>query len=461
MTDIERILAAGCVVLAYLALCWAMARAHKHRQKVAAEAAAGLLSSDGNTAPLLVAFASQTGYAEQLAWRTAEALKSGGVPARVATLGMVDQSVLAGVQRALFVVSTTGEGDPPDSAMRFLSQVMPATLDLSRLQYGLLALGDRSYTRFCSFGNELHAWLQHQRATPLFDIVTVDNGDEGALRHWQYYLGQLSGQTELPDWTAPTYERWLLADRQLLNAGSVGGGVYKIVLKPTREAAVAWRAGDIAEIGPQPFGDVTGPNPLPHREYSIASLPADRQLELIVRQMHHPDGHLGLGSGWLTVHAPLGGEIAVRVRENRSFHPPPDDRPMILIGNGTGIAGLRAHLKSRAAQGHKRNWLVFGERSARHDFLFQQEIEDWQASGVLERLDVAFSRDQAERLYVQHKLHAAAEELRAWMEQGAAIYVCGSLEGMSTGVANVLNGILGVDRLEQLAAEGRYRRDVY
>jgi sulfite reductase (NADPH) flavoprotein alpha-component len=200
---------------------------------------------------------------------------------------------------------------------------------------------------------------------------------------------------------------------------------------------------------------------LPHREYSVASLPGDGRLELLVREMRHGDGRLGLGSGWLTVHAPIGAEIALRVRENRSFHPPEDDGPMILIGNGTGLAGLRAQLKARAAAGHTRNWLVFGERTRAHDYFHRAEVEGWRASGVLERLDLAFSRDQDQRVYVQDKLRASADGLRAWVGQGAAIYVCGSLEGMAPGVAAALTEALGAETLERLADEGRYRRDVY
>ncbi len=98
---------------------------------------------------------------------------------------------------------------------------------------------------------------------------------------------------------------------------------------------------------------------LPHREYSIASIPQDGGLELVIRQTHYPDGRLGIGSGWLTQYAALHQPIAVRIRENTAFHPPVHDVPMILIGNGTGIAGLRAHLKSRVLQSQARNWLIF------------------------------------------------------------------------------------------------------
>jgi sulfite reductase (NADPH) flavoprotein alpha-component len=100
------------------------------------------------------------------------------------------------------------------------------------------------------------------------------------------------------------------------------------------------------------------------------------------------------------------------VRENRSFHAPEDARPLILIGNGTGIAGLRAHLHARARAGHQRNWLLFGERTAQHDFFFRSEIEAWRDTGILERVDLAFSRDQTARRYVQHLVAAAAAEGR-------------------------------------------------
>lgn len=448
-------LAALAVIAAYLVFCYATYARHRARE-VAAERAAARLLDHGSAPAVLVAYASQTGFGEQLAWRTAEALESGGLPVRVLPLGRVDAAALANTERALFIVSTTGEGDAPDSAASFAMRVMSAPAELAKMQYGLLSLGDRSYERFCAFGRALQTWLQHTHAQPLFDTVEVSDGDPGTLRHWQHHLAQISGQSKLPDWNPPAYEAWRLIERECLNPGSVGGPVYRIALQPP--ATKVWRAGDVAEIGPRAPESA---ELLPHREYSIASIPTDGRLELVVRLMRYPDGRLGLGSGWLTTHARVGGEIAVRVRENRSFHAPDDDRPMILIGNGTGIAGLRAHLKARAAAGHGRNWLVFGERQEAHDFFFRSELDDWRDRGVLARLDVAFSRDQAERVYVQDRLRAAGDEVRRWVEGGAAIYVCGSLEGMSRGVHEALVEILGSETLDELLETGRYRRDVY
>lgn len=118
-------------------------------------------------------------------------------------------------------------------------------------------------------------------------------------------------------------------------------------------------------------------------------------------------------------------------------------------------------LKERVAAGRRRNWLVFGERNAAHDWYYRDEIEAWHATGGIERLDLAFSRDQPGRVYVQQRLREAADALRDWVGQGASVYVCGSLEGMAPGVEAALLDTLGRERFDRLAIEGRYRRDVY
>ena len=175
--------------------------------------------------------------------------------------------------------------------------------------------------------------------------------------------------------------------------------------------------------------------------------------------MRHPDGAPGLASGWLTQDLALGGEIGMRLRTNRSFHGPADETPMILIGNGTGIAGLRAHLKARTAASGA--WLLFGERTQAHDAFFDAELQAWRASGVLRRLDRCFSRDPGDGRYVQDLVASAADDLRDWVARGAAIYVCGSLEGMSQGVHAALENALGADVVLTMLEDGRYRRDVY
>ncbi|HLS83243.1 MAG TPA: sulfite reductase subunit alpha [Arenimonas sp.] len=445
-----RLLAAALLLLLYVA---AVAVVWPRRSTQREAAAASPASA------LLVVQASQTGQAEQYAGRTAAQLREAGLAVREMPLAALTADVLAGAQRILFLVSTTGEGDAPDGAGAFLRRVMATELPLPDLRYGLLALGDSDYDNFCAFGRRLDHWLQHQGAQPLFDRVEVDDGDPGALRHWQQLLRQCVAGTELADWETPAYAPWTLVERRLLNPGSAGGPCFHLALVPPAGVALDWTAGDIAEIGPR--RSARDEAPLPHREYSIASLPADGALHLLVRQVVHEDGRLGLCSGWLTKHAAIGERIDLRIRRNTGFHPPTDGRPLLLIGNGTGLAGLRALLKARIAAGHHRNWLLFGERNAAVDAFHGEELEAWQAAGQLERLDRVWSRDGGACRYVQHRLRECAAEVRAWVEQGAAIDVCGSLEGMAPGVHAVLVETLGEETLERLAEAGRYRRDVY
>ena len=447
--------AVGAVVLWLVLIAVTVWRERRAAALARARSDAMASAGSGQGQPILVAFASQTGFAEELAWMTARALGDGGVGARVRSFADLDIETLETADRALLIVSTTGEGDPPDAAARFVRTTMTAGADLASLRFGLLALGDRSYDQFCGFGHAVDGWLRRAGADPLFDMVEVDDGEAGAIRHWQHQLNQITGSVTAPDWTPPAYDPWRLVERTLVNRGSPGGEAYHLAFEAVGETPV-WSAGDIAEIGlPERDGATPG-----SREYSIASLPSDGRVEFLIRLMRHTDGTPGLASGWLTQGLALGGEIGMRLRPNRSFHSPADETPMILIGNGTGIAGLRAHLKARTATGGGA-WLLFGERARAHDAFFDVELQAWLASGVLRRLDRAFSRDPGDGRYVQDLVAAAADELREWVGRGATIYVCGSLEGMSQGVHAALEKALGLDVVLTMLDDGRYRRDVY
>ena len=492
---------AGIAALLWLALCVGFTRRGRGPRMPA--------SAAEDASAWLVIHASQTGLALELAQRTTDSLRKAGCDVQLHDLARIDPSRLKGA-RCLFLASTTGEGDPPDGALEFASTTMAGVVDLRGTRYAVLALGDRGYMRFCAFGHQLDTWLRSNGAQPLFDLVEVDNADPTALRHWQHQLGVLAGSTDQPDWTRPQYQPWVLAQRRLLNPGSLGGPAFHLVLHPTHDVLPPWQAGDIAEIGPRNSAaavaaflaaaglagtakvelqgepmtlaealarshlpsaeDAKGLiattlaaslQPLPHREYSIASIPADGRMELLVRLMQREDGTPGRGSGWLCAHAAVGDTIDLRIRANPNFHPPEPDRPLILIGNGTGIAGLRAHLKARIAVGAHRNWLLFGERSAAHDAFFGDELETWLREGKLARLNRVFSRDGGSLRYVQDALRAQAPTLRAWIHDGAAIHVCGSLHGMAPAVDAALADIAGEAGFNALLRSGRYRRDVY
>src|SRR5690606_35909166 len=348
----------------------------------------------------LVVHASQTGQAVELATRTVEALRAAGLRARARDIATLDTAALVAARQALFVASTTGEGDAPDAAAAFLAGPMRAGAALPGLRYAVLALGDRSYRHYCAFGRALDDWLRRAGATPMFDLVDVDNGDPAALRHWQHHLGVATGAPALPDWRPAAYGAWTLAARRELNPGSAGGPGFDLRLRPPPGVRADWRAGDIAEVGPRqppaaveaflaasglaPDAPVSSGHgwialrdllsrsqlpdpaatrgqdaaafaaalqPLPHREYSIASVPGEGHVRLLLRRLLRPDGSPGIGSGWLCDHAPAGGVIDLRIRANPGFHGPSPETPLVLVGNGTGIAGLRAHVAERVAAG--------------------------------------------------------------------------------------------------------------
>jgi sulfite reductase (NADPH) flavoprotein alpha-component len=431
----------------YLAMCAGTLRAARMRANAAA--------ADGGAADWLVVYASQTGSAEHLARRSAELLATGGLAARAVCVSSLDDDALRGASRILFIASTYGEGDAPDTAARFAGRLMAGGLDLVHLHYAVLALGDRSYANFCGFGRALDAWLANARATPLFERIDVDRGNAAALENWQHHLIRLAGTIDAPDWEAPAYAHWRVVERELLNPGSAGAPLYRLALAPVDGVLPAWEAGDLAQVSPPTDPD----HP---REYSIASIPSDGRLELLVRLQRREDGSPGAASGWLCEGAALDDAVRLRLREHGRFRLGDNARrPILFIGNGSGLAGLRGLLRARIGLGVRENWLLFGERNAAHDFLLRGELEDWREAGWLDRLDLAFSRDQAERLYVQDVLRAQAPTVREWVARGAAIYVCGSLQGMAGGVHVALGDILGEAALEQLGAEGRYRRDVY
>lgn len=481
----------------------------RRKQKKLTQAARQSLSAqqiDPNAKPWLITYATQTGVAEQLAWRTATSLQEAQQPTTVKPIQQLTEQDLLQASQVLFVVSTYGTGEAPDLAASFSKKLMQQQLDLSQMHYAVLALGSKEYPdSYCSFGYAVDAWLKQCHAQPLFDLIEVDNANATDIQRWNQGLSAVT-QHELHAMNIEkVFDQWTLSERTLLNSDSLGQAVYNIEL--TSASDITWHAGDIAEIQPansltdiqnflikyqtpahsiveslkqnieqalwnrnlwveiQPFStleDLLEQLPtLPTREYSIASIPSQQVLRLVVRQKRDENDQLGLGSGWLTEFAQLKQTIALRIRTNESFHLIDDNRPIICIGNGTGIAGLMSLLQQRNRQNYTANWLIFGERQREHDFFYQETIQAWLNMGTLQRLDLAFSRDQEQRVYVQDVLRNNADELIKWVEQGAVIYVCGSIEGMASGVDQALMEILSEEKLDELRQAGRYRRDVY
>ncbi|HPU12254.1 MAG TPA: bifunctional nitrate reductase/sulfite reductase flavoprotein subunit alpha [Aeromicrobium sp.] len=216
--------------------------------------------------------------------------------------------------------------------------------------------------------------------------------------------------------------------------------------------------------------------PLTPRQYSISSSPHENPNEVqvtvsVVRHRVHGPWRHGVCSSFLADRAEGGAHVFVQAQ--RHFRPPTDsDRAAIMVGPGTGIAPFRGFIRDRAARGHSgQNWVFFGERNGQTDFYYRDELEDLRSSGVLTRLDTAFSRDQQHRIYVQDRMRENGRELWSWLDDGAHFYVCGDRLRMAKDVEATLLEIAGEhggltpvgakDWLAELTVSGRYSRDVY
>ncbi len=221
--------------------------------------------------------------------------------------------------------------------------------------------------------------------------------------------------------------------------------------------------------------------PVAPRLYSIASSPLAHPGEVhlcvaVVRYDTHGRPKKGLASGFLADHADLFRKsIPVYIQESRTFRLPQDgSRDIIMCGPGAGIAPFRAFIEQRVAEGASgRNWLLFGEQHRATDFLYEDEWSGYQRKGTLHRLDLAFSRDQPQKIYVQHRMLEQARELWAWLQGGAYFYVCGDAKHMAKDVNQALieiarqeGGLLPEAAAEYvnvtlMKTEKRYLRDVY
>ena len=426
--------------------------------------------------PVVVAYASEGGTAAALAGDLAQKLEQGGEAVSLLPLNQLSHNQLSLNQmspqqlavshRLLIIASTYGDGEAPTNGQHFLRRLQHSQRQgqhvLQNVRYAVLALGDDDYPQFCAFGLQLHKQLQQAGAQPMFDPLCVNRLERQSLEQWQQQLAE-QGFTvaDTAQGCDSAKEELTLEQRRWLNPGSPGTALYELHLSKPQHSH--WQAGDIARLW------LAGR----YRDYSIASLPEENHLRLLVREQHHDNGEPGLGSGWLCQQWQPGSASLFSLRNNPAFHAPSTAVPLILIGNGTGLAGLRAHLKQRSLQNSQAPcWLLFGERSPEHDRIWQQELDHWYQSGVLTELDRCYSRascvaelpEQCGRShsgYVQHALNSEKKRLLQWLKKGAAIYVCGSRDGMASDIDQLLQQWLGKRATERLQQQGRYRKDVY
>ena len=266
-----------------------------------------------------------------------------------------------------------------------------------------------------------------------------------------------------------------------------GGELAALVQRENREPLENWLYGkdtlDLLDLSPShEFGTeelATLFRPLQHRAYSISSSPlaSPDRIHLTVASVRHGADRVrgGVCSTFLADRVGEEDAVGIFLQPNQAFRLPDDgDRPVIMIGPGTGVAPFRAFLQERAATGaHGRNWLFFGDQHEATDFIYADELRAHADAGLLTRLDLAFSRDQAEKIYVQTRMREHGAELFAWLEEGAYLYVCGDATRMAKDVDAALVEIVagqlgGADKADAAAAyvndlkrTKRYVRDVY
>ena len=519
---------------------------------------------------LTVLYGSQTGNGEELARQLAASVEAAGYSAKLVSLADYKPANLKREKFVTFVVSTHGEGDPPDDAELFreflLSDRAPKLKDL---KYSVLALGDSSYVNFCQTGREFDARLEELGATRISPITECDLDYDEPAAAWSGQivaalpdLLEKSGATQQPvlravdspsayDKNNP-FEAEVLANQKITGGGS-SKDVRHIELS-IEGSGLVYEPGDslavVAENPPQLLAELAAEieapdtkvledreitalsvgflrewvqlsesaelkvilddkaalgeflenhqlidvireypaevdaeqlaallRPLSPRSYSIASSLAANpdEVHLTVAPVRYEafgSEHWGAASTFLADRLAVGDTVKVFIERNSRFRLPGADAPVIMIGPGTGVAPFRAFLEERAEQGATGdNWLVFGDRNFDSDFLYQIEWLRYLKSGHLTNLDVAFSRDQRKKIYVQDRIREKAAEVYEWLGRGASIYVCGDAKHMAGDVHEALIDVIAeqadIDRdaaeqrLKEIRQAGRYQRDVY
>ena len=539
-----------------------------------------------------ILFGSQTGNAQGLAENAAKTLTERGFQVTVSSMSDFKPNQLKKLKNLLIVVSTHGEGDPPDNALSFHEFLHGRRAPkLDDLRYSVLALGDTSYEFFCQTGKEFDQRLGELGGTRLHPRVDCDlDYDEPAAAWLEGVIsslneGQEQGASSAPAQTAApqaaggetVYSRKnpfraeVLENLNLNGRGSnketrhlelslEGSGLtyepgdalgifpendpelvdmllkelkwdpnaavavdqgenlslkealtsyYEITVltkkfiqqaaeiienEKLRELAApenadqlkAYIAGrdlidfvrDFGPIAAAPQEFVSILRKIPPRLYSIASSFAANPDEVhltigAVRYNAHGRDRKGVCSVLCAERLQPGDTLPVFIQPNKNFKLPENpETPIIMVGPGTGVAPFRSFMQEREETGASgKSWMFFGDQHFVTDFLYQTEWQKWLSEGVLTKMDVAFSRDTEEKVYVQHRMLEHSKELFEWLEEGAAFYVCGDKNNMAKDVQNALLEIIekegGKSReeaeayLAEMKKQKRYQRDVY
>ncbi|MGY6211699.1 assimilatory sulfite reductase (NADPH) flavoprotein subunit [Cytobacillus firmus] len=534
-----------------------------------------------------ILFGSQTGNAQNLAKKAGKTLEERGFQVNVSAMSDFKPNNLKKVKNLLIVVSTHGEGDPPDNALTFHEFIHGKRAPkLEDFRYSVLALGDSSYEFFCQTGKDFDKRLEELGGTRITPRVDCDLDFEEPAAVWaEAVLAGLSdGESSSPSPSAASvsasapaesvYSRSNPFRAEVLENINLNGrgsnketrhleislegsgltyqpgdslGVYPendpelvdlllaemnwdpeeavrvkeetvklkealsshfeitVLTKPLVEKAAKLSGNEelhqlaldssrlksyidgrdlidlVRDFKPwsssaQEFVSIL--RKIPARLYSISSSfeanPDEVHLTIgAVRYDAHGRERKGVCSILCAERLQPGDTLPVFIQHNENFKLPENpETPIIMVGPGTGIAPFRSFMQEREENGAEgKSWLFFGDQHFVTDFLYQTEWQKWLMDGVLSKLDVAFSRDDDEKVYVQHRMQENSRELFQWLEQGAAVYICGDEKNMAHDVHNTLIDIIekegGMSReqaaeyLADMQKNKRYQRDVY
>ena len=531
---------------------------------------------------LTVLYGSETGHSQELAEKLAEKAANKNIAATLISMYDYNPKKLSEEENVAIVVSTHGEGDPPDMAGDFHKFVTGKRIPrLEKLNYSVLALGDKSYKHFCKTGEDIDAALKGQGAYRVTSLVKCDVDYEVSAEIWmnnfllnlapalqtetpveeskpekavvsfskknpfmatvlekvkitgrdsdkevlhlelsleesdliyepgdsvgifalnpeslvekilqktgfdpEYLVTLDNGEMTIKDalmhhleitvLTFDTIKKYfektklpelgkLIEDEKLLDEYLYGHDLLDIL----EDYPFDWNANKLVEIMRQ----------LPPRLYSISSSQDNVGNEVhvtvsVVRYERKNRLRNGACSSHLADNIEIDDQVPIYIEKNPLFKMPANGSKLIMVGAGTGIAPYRSFLQQRETDNKTGGaWLFFGDRRFQSDFLYQIEWQKWLKSNHLEKMDVAFSRDQEEKIYVQHKLLQNKEEVFKWLEEGAHFYLCGDMKSMAKDVNKTLLEIIktqgGVtaekaeEYVKKLKREKRFQQDIY
>lgn len=547
----------------------------------------GIVAGAGNGAEkfsLTILYGSHTGHSEGLSKKLNELALAQNIDSKVYPMDDYKTKQLKDEKNLLVIVSTHGEGEPPDMAEDFYEFIRGKRAPkLNGLNYSVLALGDKSYKHFCQTGVDIGESLKKKGANELVPVVTCDVDYEDDADKWiESVLGALSNlqpkveaqpvaagapKAETAVYSKKNPFKATVLDKARITGRESDKEVFHFEFS-LEGSGITYEPGDalgvIAQnpaqlvddiistlgiidsevvetrIGKLPFNEAllhhyeitlltrdviqkyastTGNKDvqavldneelldkylfghdvldllhefparltaiqflellrsLPPRLYSISSSQqaVEEEVHITVSRVRYETKgreRFGACSNFLADCLQVDDEVLIYIDKNPNFRLPQNGTPIIMVGAGTGIAPYRAFLQEREAAGLKSDsWLFFGERRFYSDFLYQVEWQKYLRKGFLKKIDLAFSRDQEEKIYVQHKLMEQQQEVFNWLENGANFYLCGDLKYMAKDVQSTLLEIIksqggmteeqAKEYFKKLKKEKRFQTDVY